>query len=96
MVKSDELDLEEYRQALEYDRSATSLNWQMASILIAGVIAGVAFSYQSKYAFLVSAFGIVFVFIWFLFVRRNREIINVALKRAGDRKLKDTINGTNR
>jgi uncharacterized membrane protein len=87
-TKDDVLELEEYRQAFEMDRHLTSLNWQMASILIAGVLAGLALTVPSHSksfsasTLAISFLGLVGVVSWLCFVKRNRDIVNSALIRA--------------
>ncbi len=81
---------EQYRQALEMDRHLTTLNWQIASILIAGVTAALALTLSrgsddrpfGPASVLVSFLGIIAVSAWFLLVRRNRDIAKVAISTA--------------
>jgi hypothetical protein len=83
-----ELDLEEYRQILEMDRHLTSLNWHIASILLGGVLAALGFTLSRNsnpfdiatlFIAILGCFGVSF---WFLFAKRNHEIVRCGLIRA--------------
>lgn len=82
--------LEEYRQTFEIDRHLTSLNWQIASIFVAGVFLAIGTVLAKRPARppfgpslgIIALLGIIVMVTWYLFVRRNREIVNIALARA--------------
>lgn len=87
--------VEQYKQALETDRHLTKLNWQIASIFLAGILTGLGLTLPQIFsptwtskassgypAVIVSALGLVTLCSWFLFVRRNRDFSNIALTAA--------------
>jgi hypothetical protein len=96
-INKDEVDdftkqllLEAYRQAWHYDEHLTSINWLIASIFVAGIFGalGLVFSQEPSKQLVphsvsvIAAIGIFVIFMWFLFVRRNRALSFVARKPA--------------
>jgi len=70
-----------YKEANAYSMHLTSLNWEIGSILIAGSLAAVGLSLQSKETIptiLLIIGAIIAILTWFLFLRRNRDFGEIA------------------
>jgi hypothetical protein len=76
-------EIEQYRQSLEYVRHLDSLNWQIASILVAGVLIALGQSLQGNpnppYPLsvrIIATLGVYAVFMWLLLVSRDYQVSN--------------------
>jgi hypothetical protein len=77
--------LEEYKQAVEYDRHLTSLNWQIAAIFFGGILIGLGQAVTGRFLLdriaalgVIAGLGIVLVLGWFFLVSRNRHLSGIA------------------